>query len=208
MVYEDISRPTVIFIYGIPGTGKSTLASILSTKLYSASIISTDIVREMVLDNDLSENLWLNSVSHQAWKQFGKKTEQTIVKGFENHAEAVNLYVESLIHRLIKKHNIVIIEGVHFTKKILTQFSHQSFEFIPIVLHLPMDKHMNRLEEKLKIRQQKENVWLQNYAVMTVLDHYYASLKDEKTIVIEDEHQLTSAMDRLEEHFKYAEVLR
>jgi 2-phosphoglycerate kinase len=208
MVYEGISQPTVIFIYGIPGTGKSTLASLLSMKLYSASIISTDIVREMVLDNNLSENKWLNSVSHQAWKQFDEKTNQTIVEGFEYHAEAVNHYVENLVLRLVRKHNIVIVEGVHFTKGILAHYSNQQFDFIPIVLHLAKDTHMTRLEEKLKIRQQKENVWLQNYEVMTVLDNYYASLKNEKTIVISNEQQLKSVVNKLEERFKYAEILR
>lgn len=208
MVLKSVKQQTVIFIYGIPGTGKSTMASVLSTKLFGASVVSTDIVREIIIDNQISDNNWLNSVSHQAWQHFGIKTEQTVLDGFINHAAAVHRYVGSAVERLLHKHNVIIVEGVHYTKAIHDYYRSSPIHFIPVALHVEKEQHIARLEQKLTIRQQQENVWVQNYAVMTLLNTYYRTIADEQTIIIENEAQLQLAIQNIEEKIKHAEVLR
>ncbi|MBY9002030.1 MAG: hypothetical protein KGD64_14015 [Candidatus Heimdallarchaeota archaeon] len=120
---EETYKPIIILLAGVPGIGKSTIASQISQRLEITNIIGTDMIRQ-ILRQTISSKLIpeLHSSSYEAYKFLKPKLNpilrQSIV-GYEEQCRHIIVGVESAIQTALYSRENSIIEGVHLAPNIL-----------------------------------------------------------------------------------------
>ncbi len=109
--------PVVILIGGATGTGKSTLAMELASRLGVVWVTSTDMVRETmrtVLSPDLVPELHDHSFRGIVLGgQALSNPRERVLAGFQQQAAQVTVGVRAVISRAIRENAHIIIEGTH-----------------------------------------------------------------------------------------------
>ena len=109
--------PVIILIGGATGTGKSTLAMELASRLGVVWVTSTDMVRETmrtVLSPDLVPGLHDHSFRGIVLGgQVLSDPRERVLAGFQQQAGQVAVGVRAVIKRAIRENAHIIIEGTH-----------------------------------------------------------------------------------------------
>ncbi len=83
-----------IFIYGVPGTGKTTFSRLLQQKL-GYPLIEADELRSIAQkDHTQDKQPFLYLSTTDAYKNFGQMNETNIMKGLQAVREALDPYVQ------------------------------------------------------------------------------------------------------------------
>ena len=103
----------IIMIGGGAGSGKSTLAWQLAHSLGVRNVISTDMVRQLLRQNSLTEDI-LYDETWEAWKRISsEKTADTLFEGLMKQANLLSDTLLSLARYALSKGMPTIIEGIH-----------------------------------------------------------------------------------------------
>lgn len=153
----------ILFISGVPGTGKTTLAYEMALKYKIDKVVSLDILKiclKTYINND-----YINTTTHEAYKI----ENVDVITGYQRHCKIINSYFVNIIKGI--KDNSMIVEGATVTEEFIKQF--EGYECHLINLYVD-DKEvlLNRYKEKMKVR--KSN-WIQNINEIMIINEY---LKD------------------------------
>jgi len=150
---EQNYKPIIILLAGVPGIGKSTIASHLSQRLEISHIIGTDMIRQ-VLRQTISSKLIpeIHSSSYEAYKMLKPKINpilrQSIV-GYEEQCRHVIVGVESAIQTALYSRENSIIEGVHLAPNMLNPSVLAETHVILILLYLEEEEeHKRRIQAR------------------------------------------------------------
>lgn len=112
-----VQRPIVVLLGGAPGTGKSTIAGAVGSRLRITAVMPTDAVREVMrqlVSPTLSPILHVSSFeAHQVMRAPVPEDHDAVVIGFQQQAEVVASGVRGLVNRAIVEGSDLIVEGVH-----------------------------------------------------------------------------------------------
>ena len=109
--------PLVILLGGATGVGKSTIATMLASRLGITRVIPTDAIREVMrslFTADLFPTLHTSSfdaarlVHHPL-----PRSADPVIIGFREQASAVTVGIEALIQRAVDEGTDLIVEGAH-----------------------------------------------------------------------------------------------
>ena len=147
---EETYKPIIILLAGVPGIGKSTIASRLSQRLEITNIIGTDMIRQ-ILRQTISSKLIpeLHSSSYEAYKFLKPKLNpilrQSIV-GYEEQCRHIIVGVEAAIQTALYSRENSIIEGVHLAPNIFNPSILSEPHVKMILLYLEdEDEHKRRI---------------------------------------------------------------
>lgn len=89
-----------IFLYGVPGVGKSTLAEVLAKK-FGFDYVELDDVRPRIQQRvSKDEDPFLYEYTTEAWKRFGEFNEENVMKGFMAVRQSMSKYIaQELVNR-------------------------------------------------------------------------------------------------------------
>ena len=118
-----ISMPDhrVIIVGGIPCVGKTSICGYIARKLEIDLMLSTDYLREFLrsaVSGDKNYDL-LNTSVYDAWKKFGERNRENIVKGYHEQGQIISKGINSLIERANKNQEGMIIETLYFMPQML-----------------------------------------------------------------------------------------
>ena len=129
LVWRDFihsGRPLVFLIGGTAGSGKSTIATALASRLEIARMQSTDMLREVMRTMiPVQVEPILHKSSYSAWQELPadiRESEDKIRRiyiGYCRQAEILSLAIKAVIHRALHERVSVIVEGVHFHPSII-----------------------------------------------------------------------------------------
>jgi len=143
-----LEKPIVILIGGATGVGKSTIATILASRLNINRVASTDAIRE-VMRASVSEKLIrpLRGSSYSAYKNLTLPPSgvEPVILGFREQVLAVSVGIEAIIERNIVEKSDAIIEGAHVVPGYLNNINEYSSKAIiqQIVISVP-DKEVHK----------------------------------------------------------------
>ena len=152
---EGSYKPIILLLAGVPGIGKSTLASLLSQRLEITKIIGTDMIRE-ILRQTISPKLVpeIHCSSYEAFKYLKPSLNpilrQSIV-GYEEQSRHVIVGVEAAIQSALYSRENTLIEGVHLAPNIINPQLLNNSHVVFILLYLEDEEtHLNRLKARGK----------------------------------------------------------
>lgn len=130
--------PLIILIGGATGSGKSTIATQLATRLGITRVVSTDAVRE-VLRSALTKEMFptLYSSSFEADKEIRQPIPHSgdrLIIGFREQAAAVAVGAQALIDRAIEEGTDMILEGAHLVPGFLGSIESDRAVVVPLLL--------------------------------------------------------------------------
>lgn len=156
LVWRDFvnsGKPLVILLGGTPGSGKSTIAADIASRLNIVRTQSTDMLRE-VMRSIISINVQplLHRSSFSAWTLLSNSnskdeayTEALLIEGFSKQAAILSTAIEAVIQRAVHESVSLIVEGVH-----LHPASTQAFKelddalVVPVMLAVPSSKSLRK----------------------------------------------------------------
>jgi 2-phosphoglycerate kinase len=124
LVWRDFinsGQPIIFLIGGTAGCGKSTIATILASRLDIVRSQSTDMLRE-VMRTMLPEQLLpvLHTSSFTAWKalprqpeEFREDPEALLINGYRSQADLLSVAIQAVLQRALRERVSLIVEGVH-----------------------------------------------------------------------------------------------
>ncbi|MBM3233724.1 hypothetical protein FJZ19_01380 [Candidatus Pacearchaeota archaeon] len=152
----------IILIGGVPGTGKSTLATELAKSFGIEHVIHTDIIRDVMRSyEDKTKNPLLFDVSHKCWKYFGELNNCNVIKGFFEHTFLMKSIIKKLIFNNIKAGTSAVIEGVHITPFLALEIPKNIPIFILSINN--KNEHFKMFDNKNNRRTIKNEEWYENY---------------------------------------------
>ncbi len=132
-------RPVVLALGGVPGVGKSTLATRLAVRLGIAHIATTDTIRE-VLRTVIPETVLaeLHASSYETIAEIFPG--EMRVGSFHRQSRAVGAAAVAVATRLVKERRSVVLEGVHLVPgKLRSAFERHSSKPIVVEVLLVLD---------------------------------------------------------------------
>jgi 2-phosphoglycerate kinase len=159
-------RKVIVLITGAPCCGKTTLAMDLSSRLGLIPLISTDIVRFMMMNQCRSKIV--RYVSHEAWKATGKYTKENVIKGYRKLCKIVTAESLKIAMNAFKRYNMVILEGVLIDPILLRGVSNLKCCWIL----MSRSYATNVFNDKVRFRSLGQNDWANNLAGIEIIKNY------------------------------------
>ncbi|MBU4174369.1 MAG: zeta toxin family protein [Actinobacteria bacterium] len=120
---NKLDKPIIILMGGATGVGKSTVATILASRLGITRQVSTDIIREVMrslLSPELIPSLFNSSFeASEALRIPVPPNTDKVIVGFLEQAAMVWVGVRALIERAIVERTNFIVEGAHVVPGII-----------------------------------------------------------------------------------------
>ncbi|MEM4389672.1 MAG: AAA family ATPase [Candidatus Micrarchaeia archaeon] len=117
----EVNEPLIIIVGGIPGTGKTTLASELAIRLGIRIVLGGDTLREF-LRGMVDEKAYpvLFSSVYEAWKHFGPEpTREAVIKGYVEQSRIMNACLARMLERCERDGESIVLEYLHFLPSML-----------------------------------------------------------------------------------------
>lgn len=112
-----LARPLIILLGGPTGAGKSTVATMLASRLGITRVIPTDAIREVMramFSGDLLPTLQSSSYDTTRVIRYPvPRDSDPIIAGFREQASAVAVGIEALMRRAVDEGSHLIVEGAH-----------------------------------------------------------------------------------------------
>lgn len=143
-LFRSSGAPLILLIGGVPGTGKSTMASELGYRLNVVRTQSTDMMRELIrcyLGREAAPTLGYSSF--EAWRGLADPqpfvaeavSYDRVITGFLSQFHDMKAGLEATIQRAVKERQDLILDGVHVLSSELDLGDVQrSALVVPIVL--------------------------------------------------------------------------
>ncbi|HDP25205.1 MAG TPA: hypothetical protein ENN34_07150, partial [Deltaproteobacteria bacterium] len=177
--FKDIRKPTIIFIHGGAGVGKSTIGNVISKKLGIPTYFRATITRE-VLRHFIPKHL--GREIHRSSYQ-GRPT----IEGFYEQSFRVSRAIEAVLDRAIKENTSVMIESGVLLPGTLSSRYYEKANIVEVFLAAPDNQitHRRMLVGSVSLGKDKEKR-LKNFHPIRLIDFVMKKLaRERKNTVIE-----------------------
>lgn len=144
-----MQKNKIIFIGGVPGVGKTSISGMIARRFDIDIMLSTDYLREFVRPLVKDENARdILSVSvYEAWKKFGEKSDENIIKGYLKQSDYICNGISAVIDRAVKNGENLIVESLYFNEPLAETIKQKGV--CAAYIHISdFQTHTNRLNER------------------------------------------------------------
>ncbi len=190
---NQLDMPVIVYIGGVGGAGKSSLATELASRLNILMVTGTDTIRQimrMVFTEQIMPALHRSSfeASSNQEEDLNLLTEgNEVITGFMTQSIKVNVGVRAVINRAVKENINMIIEGVHLLPSLIpfSEFADQAYH-IPVVISVDDEKtHHARFNERQRSSSRKAERYKMKFnRIREIHDYFVTVAKEEKVPVI------------------------
>ena len=159
LVWCDFHRanlPLIILVGGVPGSGKSTIATELANRLSIVRTQSTDMLREVMraliprlVAPSLHESSFNAGKSLFRSSMHNENDLDLLTGGYQMQSDMVSVACEAVLKRAVKERVSLILEGVHMRPGLFKQLEKTDAVVVPVILAVLQQK---RLKQNFKGR--------------------------------------------------------
>jgi 2-phosphoglycerate kinase len=217
--FIDSGRPLVFLLAGTAGSGKSTVAADLASRLNIVRTQSTDMLRE-VLRSIISSKVQplLHESSFTAWtklpesKKQQANTEELLVEGYCNQADILSTAIDAVMQRASREGVSLIVEGVHLHPGNIDEWvAIEDALVVPVMLAVLKPKNLrSRISGRSSdVPQRRSKRYLDYFDSIWALQSYLLSEADQSgiTIIVNGDRDhvfreiMLATIDKLAENF-------
>ena len=152
---ESRRRSITVLLGGASGTGKSTLASLIASRLGISTVLSTDSIRHIlrcVISPESNPILFCST--YETFKHVhnpGLSVKQACIVGHQRQCECVYEHLRALIADYHYRKESLVIEGVHLSVDVIQKLMKSFPSILPFVIIIKdKDKHKERFAVRSK----------------------------------------------------------
>ena len=142
--FSSMNKPLVILMGGSTGVGKSTIATMLATRLSIVRIVSTDAIREIMrafFSRELMPTIHTSSFDAEAALIHPLPAHvDPVVAGFREQSLSVLVGVRAIINRALKEGTHIIIEGAHIVPGFIAPEQFPDALIVPLLVTVGDEK--------------------------------------------------------------------
>ena len=198
LVWRDFvnsGKPLIFLIGGTAGCGKSTIATLLASRLDIVRTQSTDMLRE-VMRIMMPEQLMpvLHTSSFTAWtalpgqpEAIKEVSDTLLINGYRSQADLLAVAIEAVIQRALREQVSLILEGVHIHPAVVEKLAKDNDAIvIPIMLGVLKRKQLQRRihGRGTDVPQRRGDRYLKHFDEIWRLQSYLLSEADHANIPI------------------------
>lgn len=178
-----LDKPLVILLGGATGVGKSTIATMLASRLGITRVVPTDAIRE-VMRSMLTADLF--PTLHTSLFEVGKLVRSPLpfsadpsIIGFREQTAAVTVGIEALVERAVDEGTDLIVEGAHVVPGFL-KLDRFAGKAVAVQLVVTVDEEETHRSHFLRRARESRNRppdrYLENFDNIRKLQRYVRSL--------------------------------
>ena len=201
---QRLDIPLVILLGGATGVGKSTIATMLASRLGITRVIPTDAVRE-VMRTLITAELFptLHTSSFDAGRLLRPPlpgSADPVVIGFREQTSAVSVGIDALIQRAIDEGTDLILEGAHLVPGFLnySRFKGKAV-VVPLVVTVDeTDVHRSHfLKRAREARNRPSDRYLELFENIRKMQRYVKSLALQHGVPIVPSYNLDATLSQI-----------
>lgn len=187
---ERLDRPLIVMLGGTTGVGKSTLATMLASRLGISRVIATDVIRQ-VLRAFFSHD-FMPAVHYSAYEA-GKAVDQgtggdTDLVGYLTQARSVGTGVQAIVERAAREGTPMVVEGVHLIPGMLAPDLRARIVLVEAMVTVN-DEDLHRGHFSMRGPQRPAERYLARFDEIRKLQAYLSGkAADAEVAVIDNEH--------------------
>ena len=203
-IMQRLDLPLVILLGGATGVGKSTIATMVASRLAITRVIPTDAIRE-VMRSMFTAALFptLHTSSFEATRVVRSplpRNADPVVIGFREQTSAVSVGIEALIQRAIDEGTDLILEGAHLVPGFLdyTRFVGRAV-VVPMVVTVD-DEESHRshfLKRASETRNRPSERYLDSFDNIRKMHRYVKSLALQHGVAIVPSYNLDATLSQV-----------
>jgi 2-phosphoglycerate kinase len=198
---QRLDIPLVILLGGATGVGKSTIATMLASRLGITRVIPTDAVREVMRSMFTAELFpTLHTSSFDAARLVRNplpRSADPVVIGFREQTSAVSVGIDALIQRAIAEGTDLILEGAHLVPGFLDYSRFKSKAVVvPLVVTVDeADVHRSHfLQRAREARNRPSERYLELFDNIRKMQRYVKSLALQHGVAIVPSYNLDATL--------------
>ena len=171
---DRLERPLIILLAGAPGAGKSTLATMLATRLGITRVIATDAIRQVIrafFSADFMPAVHVSSFEAGRTLESGDAGGDPDLVAFARQAEIVRTGVAAIVERAIQEQAPMVVEGVHLVPGLLSPELRERCVLVHAVLAVP-DAELHRGHFSLRGAERPASRYLDRFDEIRKLQDY------------------------------------
>ncbi len=139
----------IIFLGGVPGVGKSSIAGSIAKRFGVDLVLSGDYLSEFTraATPDTESPEVLGTSVYESWMHFGEKNEGNIIKGFESQSEIMCKGISAVIERAEKNGESIIVESLYANQGLMDTLKKNGVCSMYLYISDP-ETHASRLNER------------------------------------------------------------
>lgn len=149
---HDKSMHVMVVLCGTSGTGKSTLASLVASRLGIAHVLSTDAIRHML--RGFSDDANLFKSTYEPPGELGTPACSDEARDWSVYLAQRNIILEHVEHLMSSYHGSrtsLVIEGVHLGPKFVIEMMNKYDSIVPFLIYISNEsKHIERFAVRAK----------------------------------------------------------
>ncbi len=201
---QRLDIPLVILLGGATGVGKSTIATMLASRLGITRVIPTDAVREVMRSMFTAELFpTLHTSSFDAARLVRNplpRNADPVVIGFREQTSAVSVGIDALIQRAIDEGTDLILEGAHLVPGFLdySRFKGKAV-VVPLVVTVDeTDVHRSHfLQRAREARNRPAERYLELFDNIRKMQRYVKSLALQHGVPIVPSYNLDATLSQI-----------
>ena len=203
-ITQRLEMPLVILLGGATGVGKSTIATMVASRLGITRVIPTDAIREVMRAMFTAELFpTLHTSSFEASRVVRSplpRNADPVVIGFREQTSAVSVGIEALIQRAIDEGTDLILEGAHLVPGFLdyTRFVGRAV-VVPMVVTVD-DEESHRshfLKRAHDTRNRPSERYLDSFDNIRTMHRYVKSLALQQGVAIVPSYNLDATLSQV-----------
>jgi len=201
---QRLDRPLIILLGGATGVGKSTIATMLASRLGITRVIPTDAIRE-VMRSMFTEDLFpsLHTSSFDAARLVRHplpRSADPVIIGFREQVSAVAVGIEALVSRAVSEGTDLIVEGAHVVPGFfdLDRFEDKAVVVPMVVTVDEVELHRSHFVQRSHdCRNRPAERYLDSFQNIRKMHRYVRSLALENNVAIVQSYNLDATLTQV-----------